>query len=267
MQLLRWKRGRLELPNLSLFLKYGDDLLERLSNTGSNTAFQFDTFEYESSTNYEELRLKYYFNYENDEYVYLTARLSYLKKKRELTLTIVPDMISRDADKYVEEYSSELWHPDMFGTVFSGITDTLNEQLEKYRTKFLDYLMQLKNLDTEFIIDSTEYIAKLTDKYPDFKITTEKENGGIGYVVCVASKEDPFNHVEFTTSPFKLDDYCGFFSDIIQHAYLDFDGFVKSTKDFFAAVETVVDGAYKYNKLVKSINEKYTKIVQSRDDD
>lgn len=267
MRLLKWKRGRLELPNLSLFLKYGDDLLERLSNTGSNTAFQFDTFEYESSTNYEELRIKYNFNYEHDEYVYLTARLSYLKKKRELTLTIVPDMISRDADKYVEEYSSELWHHDMFGTVFRGITDTLNEQLEKYRTKFMDYLVQLKNMDTEFIIDSTEYIAKLTDKYPDFKITTEKKGGGIGYVVCIASKEDEYNYVEFTTSPFKLDDYSGFFKDFIQYANLDFDCFIESTKDFYAAIEILVDGALEYTKLLKSTYDKYTKIVQSRDDD
>ena len=267
MRLLKWKRGRLELPNLSLFLKYGDDLLERLSNTESKTGFQFDTFEYESSMNYEELRIKYNFNYENDEYVYLTARLSYLKKKRELTLTIVPDMISRDADKYVGEYSSELWHHDMFGTVFSGITDTLNEQLEKYRTKFLDYLMQLKNLDTEFIIDSTEYIAKLTDKYPGFNITTEKEDGSIGYVVCVASKEDSFNYVQFTTSPFCLDDYSGVFSDIIKNANLDFDCFVGTTKDFFAAVETIVDGAIEFKKLLDSTYEKYTKIVQSREDD
>lgn len=266
MRLLRWKRGKLELPNLSIFLKYGDDLLERLSNTGSNTAFQFDTFEYESSMNYEELRLKYNFNYEHDEYVYLTARLSYLKKKRELTLTIVPDMISRDADKYVGEYSSELWHHDMFGTVFSGITDILNEQLEKCRTKFMDYLVQLKNLDTEFIIDSTEYIAKLTDKYPDFKITTEKKDGGIGYVVRIASKDDEYNYVEFITSPFKLDDYSGFFSDLIQHAYLEYDGFIETTKDFYAAIETLVDGALEYKKLLKSTNEKYTKIVKHKED-
>ena len=267
MQWLKWKKSELGFPNLSLFLKYGNDLLERLSNTGSKTAFRFSTFEYESSMNYEELRLKYNFNYEHDEYVYLTVRLSYLKKKRELTLTIVPDMISRDADKYVGEYSSELWHQDMFGTVFSGITDTLNEQLEKYRTKFLDYLVQLKNLDTEFIIDSTEYIAKLTDKYPDFKITAEKKDGGIGYVVRIASKEDEYNYVEFITSPFKLDDYSGFFSDLIQHAYLEYDSFIETTKDFYAAIETLVDGAHEYKKLLKSINEKYTKIVKSKEDD
>lgn len=264
MHWLKWKKSELGFPNLSIFLKYGNDLLERLSNTGSKTAFRFSTFEYESSTNYEELRVKYNFNYEGDEFVYLTARLSYLKKKRELTLTIVPDMISQEADKYVGEYSSELWHQDMFGMVFSGITDTLNEQLEKYRTKFMEYLVQIKNKDTEFIIDSTEYIAKLTDKYPDFKITTEKADGGIGYVVCIASKEDEYNHVEFTTSPFKLDDYSGFFSDLIQHAYLEYDGFIGTTKDFYAAVETIVNGAYEYKKLLNSTYEKYTKIVKYR---
>ena len=268
MQWLKWRNGKSNLgfPNLSLFLKYGNDLLERISNTGSKTAFQFSTFEHESTMKYEELRVKYNFNYESDEFVYLTARVSYNKKERELTLTIVPDLISRDADKYVGEYS-EVWHHDMFGTFFRGITDILDEQLEKYRTKFLDYLVQLKNLDTEFIIDSTEYIAKLTDKYPDFNITTEKEDGGIGYEVCVASKEDSFNYVQFTTSPFCLDDYSGVFSDIIKNANLDFDCFVGTTKDFFAAVETIVDGAIEFKKVLNSTYEKYTKIVQSRDDD
>lgn len=154
----------------------------------------------------------------------------------------------------------------MFNTFFRGITDFLNEQLEKYRAKFMDYLTQLKNLDTEFIIDSTEYVAKPTDKYPDFKITTKKDNDGIGYVVCVASNEDSFNYVEFTTSPFRLDDYAGFFSDFIIHANLDFAGFVGSTKDFFAAVETVVDGALEYKKLLNSTYKKYAKIVKSRKD-
>lgn len=180
MQKLKWKNhGEISFPNLSLFLKYGDGLLERLSNTGNKTAFRFSTFEYESSTKYEELWVKYSFNYEDNEYVYLTARLSYVKKERKLTLTIVPDLISREANKYVGKYS-EMWHHDMFNTFFRGITDILDEQLEKYRAKFMDYLTRLKNLDTEFIIDSTEYIARLTDKYPDFKITTEKEDGGIG---------------------------------------------------------------------------------------
>ena len=268
MQWLKWRNGKSNLgfPNLSLFLKYGNDLLERISNTGSKTAFRFSTFEFESSTKYEELRIKYNFNYEGEEFVYLTARLSYLKKERELTLTIVPDLITRDADKYAGEYS-EVWHHDMFGTFFRGITDTLNEQLEKYRTKFLDYLTQLKNLDTEFIIDSTEYIAKLTDKYPGLKITTEKENGGIGYIVSVASKENDCDLVEFCTSPFRIDDYGGFFRDFIQHACLDFDGFVGSTKDFYDAVETLVDGALEYKKVLDSTYAKYTKIVQSRDDD
>lgn len=268
MQWLKWKRGNLRFPNLSLFLKYGDDLLERLSNTGSKTAFQFKTFEHESSTKskYEELRIKYSFNYEGDEFVYLTARLSYFKDKRELTLTIIPDLITREADKYAGEYS-ELYHHDMFGTFFRGITDTLNEQLEKYRSKFMDYLKQLKNMDTEFIIDSTEYIAKLTDKYPDYKITSVKENGGIGYVVSVANKEADVDYVEFGTSPFRIDDYSGFFSDFISYAHLDFDGFVGSTKDFWAAVETLVDGALEYKKLLNSTYEKYAKIVQSREDD
>ena len=267
MQWLKWKNGKgnQRFPNLSLFLKYGEDLLERISNTGSKTGFRFYTFDYESSTKYEELRVKYKFNYEGDEFVYLTARLSYVKKDRELTLTIVPDLISRDADKYVGEYS-ELYHHDMFGTFFRGITDTLNEQLEKYRSKFMEYLTQLKNLDTEFIIDSTEYIAKLTDKYPGLKITTEKEDGGIGYVVTVADKEDNNDFVEFNTSPFRLDDYGGFFRDFIQHACLDFDGFVGSTKDFWSAVETLVDGALEYEKLIHSTYEKYSKIVHEKED-
>lgn len=269
MQWLKWRNGKgnLGFPNLSLFLKYGEDLLERISNTGSKTAFRFDTFKYESSTKSEELRVKYSFNYEGDESVYLTARLSYLKKKRELTLTIVPDLITREADKYAGEYS-ELWHHDMFGTFFRGITDTLNEQLEKYRSKFMDYLTQLKNMDTEFIIDSTEYVAKLTDKYPGFEITTGKEDAGdIGYVVSVTNKEDDNDFVEFYTSPFRIEDYSGFFSDFISYAHLDFDGFVGSTKDFWAAVETLVDGALEYKKLLDSTYEKYAKIVQSRDDD
>ena len=266
MQWLKWKKGNLRFPNLSLFLKYGDDLLERLSNTGSKTAFHFNTFEYESSTKYEVLRIKYSFNYENDEFVYLTAFLSYTKTKRELTLTIVPDLITQEADKYAGEYS-ELWQHDMFGTFFRGITDTLNEQLEKYRTKFMDYLTQLKNMDTEFIIYSTEYIAKLTDKYPGLKITTEKENGGIGYIVSVENKEDNGDYVEFSTSPFRIEDYSGFFSEFIQHANLDFDGFVGSTKDFYAAVETLVDGALEYKKVLNSTYEKYTKIVISKEDD
>lgn len=268
MQWLKWKNGKgnLGFPNLSLFLKYGDDLLERLSNTGSKTAFRFNTFEHESSTKSEELRVKYSFNYEGDEFVYLTARLSFDKKKRELTLTIVPDLITREADKYVGEYS-ELWHHDMFGTFFRGITVTLNEQLEKYRSKFMDYLTQLKNMDTEFIIDSTEYIAKLTDKYPNYKITTAKEDSsGIGYEVCVASKEDECDLVEFSTSPFRLDDYTGFFRDFIQNSNIDYDGFVESTKDFWVAVETLVDGALEYKKLLKSTFDKYSKIVQERKD-
>lgn len=268
MQWLTWRNGKgnLGFPNLSLFLKYGDDLLERISNTGSKTAFRFDTFEYESSMKSEELRVKYSFNYESDKSVYLTVRLSYIKKERELTLTIVPDLITLEADKYAGEYS-EVWHHDMFGTFFRGITNALDEQLEKYRTKFMDYLTQLKNLDTEFIIDSTEYVAKLTDKYPDYKITTEKENDGIGYIVSVTSKEDKYDFVEFNTSPFSLEDYSGFFRDFIQHACLDFDGFVGSTKDFYAALETLVDGAIEYEKLKSSVYEKYTKIVQSREDD
>lgn len=263
MQWLKWKHGKMSFPNLSIFLKYGNDLLERISDTGSKSAFRSSTFEYHSSTKYEELRIKYSFNYEDNEYVYLTARLSYAKKERELTLTIIPDLISREADKYVGKYS-EVWHHDMFNTFFRGITDFLNEQLEKYRAKFMDYLTQLKNLDTEFIIDSTEYVAKLTDKYPDFKITTKKDNDGIGYVVCIASNED--NYVEFTTSPFRLYDYAGFFSDFIIHADLDFAGFVGSTKDFFAAVETVIDGTLEYKKLINSTYDKYTKIVKYRKD-
>lgn len=270
MQWLKWRNGKgnLGFPNLSLFLKYGDDLLERISNTGSKTAFQFDTFEHESSTKAEELRVKYHFNYENDENVYLTARLSFNKKKRELTLTIVPDLITREADKYAGEYT-ELWHHDMFGTFFRGITDTLNEQLEKYRVKFMDYLTQLKNMDTEFIIDSTEYVAKLTDKYPGLEITTEKEDGGdgIGYIVSVTSKEDENDFVEFNTSPFRLEDYSGFFRDFIQNAHLDFEGFVGSTKDFYDALETLVDGALEYKKVLNSTYDKYTNIVQSREDD
>lgn len=264
MQWLKWKHGKMSFPNLSIFFKYGDDLLERLSNTGSKTAFRFSTFEYESSTKYEELRVKYRFNYENDENVYLTARLSYTKKERKLTLTITPDLISREANKYVGEYS-ELWHYDMFGTFFRGITDTINEQLEKYRAKFMDYLTQLKNMDTEFIIDSVEYVAKLKDKYPGFEIKTENETNGIGYVVTIENEDD--DQVVFTTSPFNLDDYSGFFRDFIQNANLDFDCFVGSTKDFFAAMETIVDGALEYKKLLNSTYEKYTKIVQTREDD
>lgn len=266
MQWLKWKKSEISFPNLSIFLKYGNDLLERLSNTGSKTTFRFNTFEYESSTKYEELRIKYDFNYEGNEFIYLTVRLSYAKKERELTLSIIPDLISREADKYVGEYS-ELLHHDMLGTFFIGITDLLNEQLEKYRTKFMDYLTQLKNLDTEFIIDSTEHIARLTDKYPGFEITTEKETGGIGYVVSVRSNEDEYDFVEFSTSPFRLDDYSGFFRDFIQHANLAFDGFVETTKDFYAAVETLVDGALEYKKLLNSTYEKYAKIVQGREDD
>lgn len=266
MQCLKWKHGKISFPNLSLFLNYGNDLLERISNTGSKTAFRFITFDYNSSTKTETLRIKYRFNYEDDQSVTLMVCLSYDKKKRELKLSIVPDLITQDADKYVGEYS-ELWHHDMFGTFFRGITDTLNEQLEKYRTKFMDYLTQLKNKDTEFIIDSIEYVAKLTDKYPGLKITTEKENDGIGYIVSLASKEDDGDLVVFCTSPFRIEYYDGFFMNFIQNANLDFDGFVGTTKDFYAAVETLVDGALEYKKVLNSTYEKYTKIVQSRDDD
>lgn len=264
MQWLKWKHSKMSFPNLSLFLKYGDDLLERISDTGSKTAFRFVTFGYDSSTKSEVLRIKYRFNYEDDQSVTLMVCLSYDKKKRELKLSIVPDMISRDADKYVGEYS-ELWHHDMFGTFFRGITDTLNEQVEKYRIKFMDYLTQLKNLDTEFIIDSVEYVAKLKDKYPEFEIKTERETDGIGYVVTIENQDD--DQVVFTTSPFNLDDYSGFFRDFIQNANLDFTCFVGSPKDFFAAVETIVDGALEFKKLLNSTYEKYTKIVQSREDD
>lgn len=262
MQRLKWKNhGEISFPNLSLFLKYGDDLLERISNTGNKTAFRFSTFEYDSSTKDEELWVKYNFNYEDNEFVYLTVRLSYVKKERKLTLTIIPDLISREADKYVGKYS-EVWHHDMFGTFFRGITDTLNEQLEKYRAKFMDYLTQLKNLDTEFIIDSTEYIAKLKDKYPEIEIKTERADDGIGYAVIIGNKDD--DYVEFTTHPFEINGYFGVFSTIIEEANLDFDGFIESTKDFFAAVETVVDGALEYKKLLNSTYEKYTKIVKCR---
>jgi hypothetical protein len=254
----------MSFPNLSLFLKYGDDLLERISDTGSKTAFRFITFGYDSSIKSEVLRIKYRFNYEDDQSVTLMVCLTYDKKKRELKLSIVPDMISRDADKYVGEYS-ELWHHDMFGTFFRGITDTLNEQVEKYRTKFMDYLTQLKNLDTEFIIDSVEYVAKLKDKYPEFEIKTERETDGIGYVVTIENQDD--DQVVFATSPFRIEDYDGFFRDFIQNANLDFNCFVGSPKDFFAAVETIVDGALEYKKLLNSTYEKYTKIVQTRDDD
>lgn len=264
MQRLKWKQSELSVPNLSIFLKYGDDLLERLSNTGNKTAFRFITFAYESSTAAEALRIKYRFNYEEDQTVTLMINLRYDKKKRELTLTIVPSLISRDADKYVGEYS-ELWHYDMFGTFFRGITDTINEQLEKYRTKFMDYLVQLKNMDTEFIIDSIDYIAKLKDKYPGFEITAEKETEGFGYTVTIENQDNDL--VTITTSPFYLDDYSGFFRDFIQNANLDFDCFVGSTKDFFAAMETIVDGALEYKKLLKSTYDKYTKIVKSREDD
>lgn len=257
------ENGEMSFPNMSIFLKYGDDLLERLSNTGSKTAFRFITFDYDGSTKTEALRIKYRFNYE-DQSVTLTACLSYDKKKKELTLTIVPDLISREADKYVGKYS-ELWHHDMFCTVFRGITDILNEQVEKYRAKFMDYLIQIKNLDTEFIIDSVEYVAKLKDKYPEIEIKTERAADGIGYIVYVVTKEDDDAYVEFTTSPFGLDDYSGFFRDFIQNANIDFECFVGSPKDFFAAVETVVDGALEYKKLLKSTYEKYTKIVQTRD--
>lgn len=264
MQRLKWKQSELSVPNLSIFLKYGDDLLERISNTGNKTAFRFITFAYESSTTGETLRIKYRFNYEEDQTVTLMINLRYDKKKRELTLTIVPSLISRDADKYVGEYS-ELWHYDMFGTFFRGITDTINEQLEKYRTKFMDYLVQLKNMDTEFIIDSIDYIAKLKDKYPGFEITAEKETEGFGYTVTIENQDNDL--VTITTSPFYLDDYSGFFRDFIQNANLDFDCFVGSTKDFFAAMETIVDGALEYKKLLNSTYEKYTKIVQVREDD
>lgn len=264
MQRLKWKQSELSVPNLSIFLKYGDDLLERLSNTGNKTAFRFITFAYESSATDEALRIKYRFNYEEDQSVTLMINLRYDKKKRELTLTIVPSLISRDADKYVGEYS-ELWHYDMFGTFFRGITDTINEQLEKYRTKFMDYLVQLKNMDTEFIIDSIDYIAKLKDKYPGFEITAEKETEGFGYTVTIENQDNDL--VTITTSPFYLDDYSGFFRDFIQNANLDFDCFVGSTKDFFAAMETIVDGALEYKKLLKSTYDKYTKIVQVREDD
>jgi len=264
MQRLKWKQSEMSFPNLSIFLKYGDDLLERLSNTGNKTAFRFITFAYESSTTDEALRIKYRFNYEEDQTVTLMINLRYDKKKRELTLTIVPSLISRDADKYVGEYS-ELWHHDMFGTFFRGITDTINEQLEKYRIKFMDYLVQLKNMDTEFIIDSIDYIAKLKDKYPGFEITAEKETEGFGYTVTIENQDNDL--VTITTSPFNLDDYSGFFRDFIQNANLDFDCFVGSTKDFFAAMETIVDGALEYKKLLKSTYDKYTKIVQTREDD
>lgn len=266
MQWLSWKNGNQGFPNQSIFLKYGDDLLKRISNTGSKTGFQFRTFDYESSTKYEELRVKYKFNYEADELVYLTARLAYNKKERELTLTIIPNLITWDADKYAGEYS-ELYHHDMFGTFFRVITDALNEQLEKYRTKFLDYLTQLKNMDTEFIIDSTEYIAKLTDKYPDYEITTDKETNDFGYTVRIVSKEDKDNYVEYETSPFRISDYDGFFRGFIQNSFVDYDGFVGSTKDFWTAVETLVDGALEYKNVLKSTYEKYSKIVQERKDD
>lgn len=266
MQWLKWKRGNQGFPNLSIFLKYGEDLLERISNTGSKTGFQFRTFEYESSTKYEELRVKYKFNYEADELVYLTVRVAYNKKDRELTLTIIPDLITREADKYAGQYS-ELYHHDMFGTFFRGIENILNEQLEKYRTKFLEYLTQLKNMDTEFIIDSIEYIAKLTDKYPDYEITTNKETGDIGYTVRIESKESKKNYVEFDTSPFRLADYDGFFRDFIQDAFLDYVGFVGSTKDFWSAVETLVDGALEHKKLLKSTYDKYSKIVKAKEEE
>ena len=264
MQKLKWKHGEMSFPNLSIFLKYGgDDLLERISDTGSKTGFRFITFDYDSSMKNEELRIKYRFNYD-DHSVTLTARLSYAKKERELTLTIVPDLISREADKYVGKYT-ELWHYYRFCTVFRGITDILNEQVEKYRAKFMDYLIQIKNLDTEFIIDSVEYVAKLKDKYPEIEIKTERAADGIGYVVTIKTQDH--DCVVFTTSPFGIDDYSGFFSNFIQNANIDFKCFVGSPKDFFAAVETVVDGALEYKKLLKSTYEKYTKIVQTRDDD
>ena len=57
MQKLKWKHGEMSFPNLSIFLKYGgDDLLERISDTGSKTGFRFITFDYDSSTKNEELR-------------------------------------------------------------------------------------------------------------------------------------------------------------------------------------------------------------------
>ena len=266
MQRLKWKKGEIRFPNLSIFLKYGDDLLERLSNTGSKTSFRFVKFEYDGSTKFETLNLKYRFDYEDDRSVLLEASLTYDKKERKLTLGIVTDMITEEADKYVGEYS-EVWHHDKFDTFFRGITDTINGQLEKYRAKFMEYLTQVKNMDTEFIIDSVEHVARLTDKYPGFEIKTEKPANGIGYVVSIGSKEDDDNFVEFSTSPFSIDDYSGFFCDFIRDANLDFGGFVESTKDFYAAVETVVDGALEYKKLLDSTYEKYAKIVRSSEDD
>lgn len=83
MQWLKWEHSKMSFPNLSIFLKYGDDLLERLSNTGSKTAFRFITFGYDSSTKTEALRIKYRFNYE-DQSVTLMANLFYDKRKGNL---------------------------------------------------------------------------------------------------------------------------------------------------------------------------------------
>ena len=113
----------------------------------------------------------------------------------------------------------------------------------------------------------TEYIAKLTDKYPDYEITTDKEDNDIGYTVRVTSKEDKDNYVEYETSPFRISDYDGFFRDFIQNSFVDYEGFVGSTKDFWTAVETLVDGALEYKKVLKSTYDKYSKIVQAKEED
>ena len=264
MEWLKAKNLELAFPNNSIFLKYGKDLLQRILDA-KNAAFEYSSTDRESTKEGEEIRVKYLFNYNENQWLYLTVTIAYSRTRKVLTLSSMPDLMSREANAFVGRYIKS-WRPDEFKEFFAGITERISDVIEQSREKLMDYITQLKNLDNEFIIDSTEYIAKLKDKYPDFNITTEEETGGFGYVLCITSKEDDSILVEFSTSPFSLSDYSGFFKDFIQHAYLDFDGFVESTKDFYDAVEIVVDGALEHKRLLDSTYEKYTKIVQKKED-
>lgn len=264
MEWLKAKNLELSFPNNSIFLKYGKDLLERIMAT-KNEMFKYYSTDRESNKDGEEIRVKYQFKYNENQWLYLTVTIAYSRTRKVLTLSSLPDLMTREADAYVGQYIKS-WQQNEFKEFFAGITERISDIIEQARVKLIEYITQLKNLDNEFIIDSTEYIAKLKDKYPDFNITTEEETGGFGYVLCITSKKDDSISVEFSTSPFSLNDYSGFFRDFIRDSFLDYKGSVSSVKDFYEAVEIVVDGALEYKKHMDSVYEKFSKIVKERDD-
>ena len=265
MQWLKANHLELAFPNNSIFLKYDKDLLQRILDA-KNEAFEYSSTDRESNKDGEEIRVKYLFKYNENQWLYLTVTIAYSRTRKVLTLSSMPDLMTREANAYVGRYIKS-WQQNQFKEFFAGITERISEVIEQSRVKLIEYITQLKNLDNEFIIDSTEYIAKLKDKYPDFNITTEEETGGFGYVLCITSKEDESTLVEFSTSPFSLSDYSGFFRNFIQDAFLDFDGFVETTKDFYDAVEIVVDGALEHKRLLDSVYKKYTNIVHEKEED